>query len=52
MRLGVIRIVAGEVLDLALMATGCSRRRCGGCQTIANPDGISAAIKDGADIDQ
>ncbi len=48
--LDVIRIVAGEALGLALMATRFSRRRWGGCQTIANPDGISAAIKDGIDI--
>jgi hypothetical protein len=47
-----IRIVAGEALGLALMATRFSRRRLGGCQTIANPDGISAAIKDGVDIDR
>ena len=50
--LDVIRIVAGEALGLALMATRLSRRRRGGCQTIANPDGISAAIKDGVDIDR
>ena len=50
--LDVIRIVAGEALGLALMATRFSRRRRGGCQTIANPDGISAAVKDGVDIDR
>lgn len=50
--LGLIEIVAGEALGLALMATGCSRRRRGGCQTIANPSGISAAIKDGIDVDR
>ena len=50
--LDVIRIVAGEALGLALMATRFSRRRRGGCQTIANPDGISAAIKDGIDIER
>jgi len=50
--LDVIRIVGGEALGLALMATRFSRRRRGGCQTIANPDGISAAIKDGVDIDR
>jgi len=50
--LDVIRIEAGEALGLALMATRCSRRRCGGCQTIANPDGISTAIKDGVDVDR
>ena len=49
--LDVIRIVAGEALGLALMATRFSRRRRG-CQTIANPDGISAAVKDGVDIDR
>jgi len=50
--LDVIRIVAGEALGLALMATRFSRRRRGGCQTIANPDGISAGVKDGVDIDR
>ena len=50
--LDVIRIVADQALGPALMATRFSRRRRGGCQTIANPDGISAAIKDGVDIDR
>ena len=50
--LDVIRTVANEALGPALMAKRFSRRRRGGCQTIANPDGISAAIKDGVDIDR
>ena len=50
--LDVTRIAADEALGLALMETRFSRRRRVGRQTIANPDGISAAIKDGVDIDR
>jgi hypothetical protein len=50
--LDVTRIAADEALGLALMETRFSRRRRGGRQTFANPDGISAAIKDGVDIDR
>ena len=50
--LDVIRTVADEALGPALMAKRFSRRRRGGCQAIANPDGISAAVKDGVDIDR